>query len=299
MSVGSAMSSIQEICRRLFLQAVSPIMGKGFEGLFDTFTQIALQRYETLETSGILALCRPDWQLRTIPLVRLHVPFNVHDIRGVRKLLHISERRLCILCDGQMVYGFTTRDAVHPDTLLIRFQKHGVWELRQGGRTIAQVNAQDDALASIALSEDRFVGEIQRVFGALPPADVQHLWCLIEVANRQQGGTNVLISPCAATEAERLGSQCTRVRPIKLTPLLMERFTSVDGTVIIDTHGVCHAIGAILDGAATRRGDRTRGGRYNSAVMYVDSSPLVSFIVVVSQDGMIDLVYKLKDIAGQ
>jgi hypothetical protein len=53
---------------------------------------------------------------------------------------------------------------------------------------------------------------------------------------------------------------------------------------------VCHAIGTILDGPATDRGDRTRGGRFNSALMYVDSSPYPSLIVVISQNGTVDLV---------
>jgi DisA checkpoint controller-like protein len=88
------------------------------------------------------------------------------------------------------------------------------------------------------------------------------------------------------------------VRPVELTPSLMERLTAIDGTVIIDTHGVCYAIGAILDGTVTVRGDRTRGGRYNSALMYVDSSPFPSLIVVISQDGMVDLVSKPQEITG-
>jgi DNA integrity scanning protein DisA with diadenylate cyclase activity len=128
------------------------------------------------------------------------------------------------------------------------------------------------------------------MFGDFCEERYHRLWGLISMAARQLRGTNVLISTQAAAEAERLGSQCTRIRPTLLTPMLMERVTSIDGTVIIDTDGVCHAIGAILDGPAARRGDRTRGGRYNSAVMYLDSTPFRSIIVVVSQNGMVDLV---------
>lgn len=293
-----AMSSTHAVTRRRFIQIASRIVSQKIAaGLYGLFNQIALLRYEEAETSGFLVLCRPDEQA-TIPLVRLEAPFDVRDIRGVRKMLHISEQQLCVLCDGRAVYGFATVVADHPDTLMIQFQYHGVWELRQAGRVIVHINALDDAVTSIGLSEERFRADVQKVFGALPPAELQHLWSLIAAANRQSRGTNVLISAHAAVEAERLDSQGTRVRPVELTPLLMERLTSIDGTVIIDTHGVCHAIGAILDGAVAAHGDRTRGGRYNSALMYVESSPFPSLIVVISQDGMVDLVYKPQEITG-
>jgi hypothetical protein len=100
------------------------------------------------------------------------------------------------------------------------------------------------------------------------------------------------IAADAAAEAARLNSQCTKVKPFALTPAVMEQITSLDGSVVIDPDGVCHAMGAILDGSVSARGNRVRGGRYNSALMYVDSCPFPSLIVVVSQDGMINLVYR-------
>jgi len=292
------MSSINAVTRRCFIQTASSLVSKEIAAeLFDLFNQIALLRYEEAESRGVLVLCRPD-ERSTIPLVGLETPFDVRDIRGVRKMLHISDQQLCVVCDGRAVYGFTTAVVDHPDTIMIQFQYHGVWELRQGGRVIVQINALNDALTSSGLSEERFITDVQKVFGPLPHAELQHLWSLIAAASRQSRGTNVLISTHAAIEAKRFNNQCTRVRPVKLTPLLMERLTAIDGTVVIDTHGICYAIGAILDGAVTLRGDRTRGGRYNSAVMYVDSSPFPSLIVVISQDGMVDLVYKPQEITG-
>jgi len=70
----------------------------------------------------------------------------------------------------------------------------------------------------------------------------------------------------------------------------MRQLTSIDGTVVLDTSGSCHAIGAILDGMASHCGDRARGGRYNSAVMYMGSAPAASLIVVISHEGTIDFV---------
>ncbi len=62
----------------------------------------------------------------------------------------------------------------------------------------------------------------------------------------------------------------------------------------------CHTIqsraGVILDGLATTKGDSSRGSRYNSAIRYYEhfgkDAPLV--IVVVSEDGMINLIPDLR-----
>ena len=60
--------------------------------------------------------------------------------------------------------------------------------------------------------------------------------------------------------------------------------------MLIQPDGTCHAIGAILDGLATEKGDSSRGSRYNSAVRYVNSSKYPVLAVVVSEDGWIDLL---------
>jgi hypothetical protein len=50
------------------------------------------------------------------------------------------------------------------------------------------------------------------------------------------------------------------------------------------------AIGAILDGLATDAGYPSRGARYNSAIRYVASSSHACLAIVVSEDGMINVV---------
>ena len=282
------MSDTDTFAREQFTQIASPIVGVDLATeLFVLFNQIALLHYEEAENSGFLVLCRPEWQSTDTPLIRFTTPFDLRDIRAVRKILQISEQRLRVLCAGRVIYGFAT-GVDHPDTVTISFQKHGLWEVWRGGSAVLQVNE----LTFTTITRDCFVGVFEKVFGTVPPAEVQHLWSLVEAARRQVRGTNVLISTEAAAEAERLASQCTRLIPVPLTPSLMERVTSIDGTVVMDTRGVCHGIGAILDGTASLRGDRTRGGRYNSALMYTDSSLFPSLIIVVSENGTVDLVSK-------
>lgn len=278
--------------RQRFLESITTIISGHAAGeLFDLLNAIAVLRYEASANSGLLLLCRPQSR-RDLLSLHFESPFSLKDVRGVRKMLQVSDPHLCLLSDGREVHGFTTVAADHPDTRIVQFHPHGMWELKHAGSVIVQIDTGESAAASGRLDREYFTATARGVFGGSSTAEYDTLWSLISMAARQTRGTNLLISAYAAAEADRLATQCTRIKPLMLTPALIERITSIDGTVILDPTGVCYAMGAILDGPATERGDRTRGGRYNSAVMYVDNSSFPSLIVVVSQDGAIDLVYR-------
>src|ERR1035441_8885736 len=71
----------------------------------------------------------------------------------------------------------------------------------------------------------------------------------------------------------------------------MEHLTNMDGGVLIDPQGQCHAIGVILDGTASRNGDPARGSRYNNAIRYIDDSDTPPAVVLgYSSDGDITIL---------
>jgi hypothetical protein len=70
---------------------------------------------------------------------------------------------------------------------------------------------------------------------------------------------------------------------------MLRSLTRIDGAVLLTPDGTCHAVGVILDGIATGVGDPGRGARYNSAVRYTAASSAPCLIVIVSDDGMIDV----------
>ena len=74
----------------------------------------------------------------------------------------------------------------------------------------------------------------------------------------------------------------------------MRTITAIDGAVLVDPSSTCHAIGVILDGSITKKGDPSRGARYNSAVRYVESQKedhtYTCLAIVVSEDGTVNLV---------
>ena len=104
----------------------------------------------------------------------------------------------------------------------------------------------------------------------------------------------LMISADAAGEAERLQQQATKIEPTQLEDGLLRRVTRIDGAVLVDLEGRCHAIGVILDGPVSPRCTPSRGARYNSAIRYVhgrhEAGKKDCFAVLKSEDGMIDLV---------
>jgi DisA bacterial checkpoint controller nucleotide-binding len=57
---------------------------------------------------------------------------------------------------------------------------------------------------------------------------------------------------------------------------------------------VAYALGVILDGSASNQGDRGRGARFNSALRYLTQPAAATMIILVSEDGMIDVLPRLR-----
>jgi hypothetical protein len=130
---------------------------------------------------------------------------------------------------------------------------------------------------------------LDRVLGGAG-ADLDYLLGLIEAASDASHGTTLTISANAAGEADRLAGPSTRLVPEPLQHDLLRRYADMDGALLIDPIGVCHAVGVILDGDAHGRGDPARGARYNSAIRYQAAASVPTVVVVISEDGGVDLV---------
>jgi hypothetical protein len=142
------------------------------------------------------------------------------------------------------------------------------------------------------LSRTRFRRDLKHTFGLTDAGRMDRLWEVVLEASRQKHGTLLVVTTEALAEADRLKLQCTLIEPVQLTPLITRLVTSIDGAVMLDPDGYCYSIGVILDGKASGHGDGARGARYNSAVRYVESSPYPVLAVVVSEDGLVDVLTK-------
>ncbi|WP_369073198.1 diadenylate cyclase [Hymenobacter coccineus] len=162
--------------------------------------------------------------------------------------------------------------------------------MSHAGHILMRVVSNTPRLPQGRVAADNFGRTVRRVFPTLDADSVDYLWELTASASTQPTGTILVFSTGAAQEAQRLSRQSFRVAPRIITPTVLRLVTNIDGAVFIEPTGVCHSIGAILDGLATEKGDSSRGSRYNSALRYVNSSQYPCLAVVVSEDGWIDLL---------
>jgi hypothetical protein len=79
-----------------------------------------------------------------------------------------------------------------------------------------------------------------------------------------------------------------------LPPITLDHLTNMDGGVLVDPQGRCHAIAVILDGLAGKKiGTPARGSRYNNSVRYLAGKNVPPTIVLCySSDGDIKILTK-------
>lgn len=153
------------------------------------------------------------------------------------------------------------------------------------------------SLPGAPVGEDKFRDHVRRRF-TKSSRDEDALWEVVRNATKQTHGTMIVISSAAAEEADRLEEQSTVLKnPVSLNEVNLLMLSSIDGAVLVDPAGVCHAAGVILDGAAIKgKGTSSRGARYNSAIRYIYAKEKESecLAVVISQDRTINLVPDLQ-----
>lgn len=260
--------------------------------LFDDVNRLAITRYEGRVGIGSLLFTSPDGSEidRTLTLLDA-VPLN--EPRALRKLLEISSLDGdSLLTDGRVVRGL---GRLKPNELSgssesifkLQVTGDGEWRLTQGDIALMRVAFAEAKLPKRQLQPERFHEICSRIFHDY---DGDALWSLAEAAQYAEHGTMVVISEQAEVEAARLAKQAQPIEPT-LAEAFIKKVTGIDGAVLVDPRGRCHAIGVILDGIAGEEGDRSRGARYNSALKYLASKPNTpTAIVLASEDKMINLL---------
>jgi hypothetical protein len=266
--------------------------------LYSALNEVSTLRYEQRVGVGSVILARPG-HANVVETIRLRgsVPLTEH--RTVRKLLEISGREgLSLLTDGSDVYALGAgRGDYNPDdeTLFsITVVGQGAWELRHADHALLGVEFGSPRLPRARIDRHRFSDTVERVFAGIPNREPALLWELALAAASAEHGTMLVVSTDAEPEAARLSAQALPVEAARLDPTTLAQVSSIDGAILLSPDGKCHAMGVILDGVATDRGDRSRGARLNSAIRYLASTPIPTVIVLVSEDGMINVLPDLR-----
>jgi hypothetical protein len=246
--------------------------------------------YEGRAGSGRLVIAKkghPDVEA----LIKLQQPVNMRNMTAVRKLLEASGIEADLLSDGESVYGLglvsQNYDAESETIFVASVTGRGVWQLSHAGQALITVQDGVPHLPTHVLDE-KYLGDlIDRFF---PDADAHALRAVARAVGNHAHGAMLIISEDAEAEANRLSPQAWSVEPANLTHELFTQLTGMDGAVLIDVQGRCHAIGVILDGTAHGNGNPARGSRFNNAIRYLDSEPPTAIVIVYSSDGPIDIL---------
>jgi hypothetical protein len=266
-------------------------------GLFEALNAVSLQRLEGEVGSGGLALV--DSEMNNVSVeIGLERPVRLSDKRALRKLLQVAGASgMRLLTDGRTVPALGRVDESYDpraDTLfMISIRGEGTWDVSSAG-PLMEVSFGSPHLPTRKLEQGDFIDTTQRVFQDYPDVQTEFLWQLVNESIDAAHGTLLVISADAAGEARRLGDQALPVKPHKPSSSVLAGWTSIDGAVMLAPDGMCHAAGVILDGRASPEGDPSRGARYNSAVRYVAASEVPALAIVVSEDGMVDLIPHLR-----
>lgn len=270
----------------------------GGSELFDRFNLIASLMYEGARGSGRLLLTNLDSDSVDLTL-RFVEPVPFSEPRWVRKVLEMASGNTSLVADCDKIFGLgCLSQGIDPwerqDVFQIEFEGYYQWSLSCGEEVLLTSTNGIPSLPTESFPEARLCDTYQRLFPEAKPADLQRFIELLNVAIHAGHGSTLIVALDAEQEVERLERQGTRVTPTLLTPQLFTLVSSIDGAIIVDPHGICYAIGVILDGAARPECTPARGSRYNSAVRYVHSSSNPRLAVVVSDDRIVDLIQLLR-----
>ncbi|MFH8251497.1 DNA integrity scanning protein DisA nucleotide-binding domain protein [Microbacterium sp. B2969] len=296
LSVGSNPSELLSIARRpagelagiaasVFADGVATRVGGMPSELFEHLTAIAIAPYEGRRAVGRIAFVKPD----ASHSMTFHFgsPVPLSRTRSARKLLEMSGRQTVLLSDGAELFGVV--ESIGEDHFEATFDGRGSWTLSYAAVDYLTVSQGTGRLPAPPLDQELFSDVLARLF---PEADTEpeSLWELSLVAARQAHGTMLVIHRRADEEAARLAGQSVPIQPIRLDSAGLDAASTIDGAVLVAPDARCHALGVILDGVASDRGDPGRGARFNSASRYVGEHRRDCVIVVVSEDGSIEMV---------
>lgn len=263
------------------------------DGLWQLLNQVASLKYEGRDRGGHVALVEGPAQASFT--LELAVPAPWHEARWCRKLLEMSTADRPLVATPSHILGVGQRlnqEGEHDFSLNFRAQHD--WELRAGAKLLLRVQAGNPSLPLAAVPPERFLDTLGRLFPETTGDDRQRLLDVLGAQAGRTHGSLVVIAADAEDEAQRLGKQSMMTRPSLATEDLLASGSRIDGAMLLDPRGLCHAIGVVLDGPAQEDCTPARGARYNSALRYVRASPVSRLAIVVSDDHTVDVLGLLR-----
>lgn len=281
---------------KFLLQILHTPTGKKNLNIHNDINVLSALKYEKSECNGNLIICKDITVVREKIDIKFDNSISLMYHKKIRKLLEIAKDDIFLIGDSRSVFGFITQESLGKLSSLVGYEIkiHGalnwsVLELRASGKQFVPIIQCKDSFyqyAQVKFNDKDFCRELKNKF---PNADTQKLTKIVKEAIQQKHGTTIVIAENADDEAKRLAFSSFKITPFDCANMV-KHITSIDGAVLIDTNGVCYAIGVILDGTTSKTEDISNGARHNSARRYKNINNH-SVIVIVSEDGYVTVLY--------
>lgn len=263
---------------------------------------ISFQKYEKQEIASEYTISSYDMIEKLELQVRFENPVPIKDYKTMRKLLEIANAKESMLVGTvSHAFGFISTDNAdlwerndiyqRPDFISVRFFGISDWEVSKlhKGEKISLMKSES---FRYQYPKQRYSKDsLRTVLTKLPDCDIDTLINIVDSAIKEEHGTMLVISTSAKDEANRLADCCIGIEP---TPYLSMKMnvTAIDGAVLCDPLGTCHAIGLILDGVHKSGNGETiaRGARHNSAKRYSKWQNYTCVVIIVSEDGDVTII---------
>ncbi|MFB4256404.1 hypothetical protein ACE18P_16535 [Escherichia fergusonii] len=273
-----------------------------YPDLFDSLNLISSLMYEGAKGIGDLILVDPECESVEF-LVKFSDPVSFRQPRWVRKILQMAKTGIGIIANSQYIYGLGKLKSSHcyknQDAFIVSFIDHYHWELKCGNQTLLSSHYAIPKLPQEPFEKTSFLANYARLFPQSKSEDGLHLWELMLTQLNQRHGSMIIVAEDANSEAKRLSRQGTTIIPTKLTESLLQSVSGIDGTILLDPKGYCHAIGIILDGEANENCTPSRGSRFNSGVRYVQATKPRRLAIIVSDDRTIDIIPQIMKLVSR
>lgn len=229
--------------------------------------------------------------------------FSENNLRTIRKLMEItkgSELTLLAVKDDDNIWSIVGTAEATKANSTIKFQGKLNWSFMEGEKVKFQFY-KGRYILNLGDGKEEYETEIENVHSEYQ--DIVRK--LVGILNKQKHGTAAIISAEKPLD-EEIKRLCNMNKGIRIKDynflnsktnqnyMYQIGMTNIDGAVFIDQHGVCHAIGVIVDGKTIVEGDAGRGSRYNSVknyVTWIHKEKGEYFVgIIISEDGMINIV---------
>jgi len=264
-----------------------------FSDLFADVNRLSDSRYEGQSGTGTIVLARAD-DPHVEHLIKLEQPVALSNTRWARKLLQMATGDAALLAEYGTITSVGRVSPLSAGPYEIDLHGDRRWDLRRGNQVLLRCSAGEARLPQEPIGKVRFADNIRRLFPGVGEPAIDRFHKVLDILSRLDAGSSTVIAEDAPAEAARLARQGTVIAPTRLTAEFLACATAIDGSLLVDPDGVCHAIGVILDGQAGDESTPSRGARYNSAVRYVGAGTAPRMAIVISEDRTVDVVPLLR-----